>query len=158
MSDEIENRFLTEAARRITGFQKKIAEHIRAHGKISKIGTVWKVEITKSLAGRKFRNPVRLSGASEAAVVAKAEKRLLQQASRRQPSGVPLMIPVKSSNIRSVGYEPNKRDLYVEFKHGGTYAYHKVPERVALDLLEAPSHGQYLDRSIKSRFDYSKID
>ncbi|CAM5423980.1 KTSC domain-containing protein [Streptomyces griseorubiginosus] len=64
--------------------------------------------------------------------------------------------PVVSSNIRSIGYEAAEMLLEVEFL-SGIYQYHLVPESVYLELMAAPSHGQYLARAIKGRYAYSKV-
>ena len=49
--------------------------------------------------------------------------------------------PVNSSNLRSVGYDPDKLILEIEFHESGIYQYHGVPERVYGGLLSAKSIG-----------------
>src|SRR5690606_22120151 len=50
-------------------------------------------------------------------------------------------IPVRSSNLSAVAYDPNTRTLYIEFHSSGTYAYSNVPPSVYQGLLNASSHG-----------------
>ena len=57
------------------------------------------------------------------------------------------MIPVVSSNIKSIGYEDNT--LYVCFNSGSTYKYLNVPKSVYDALMSASSHGGYLAAHIK---------
>lgn len=59
---------------------------------------------------------------------------------------------VRSSNIRSVGYDPASRTLEVEFHSGGVYQYSGVPENVYQGLMRAASKGSYLHDHIKDRY------
>ncbi|MDO8555467.1 MAG: KTSC domain-containing protein [bacterium] len=66
-------------------------------------------------------------------------------------------IPVSSSNIRSIGYDPQSAVLEVEFTSGDVYQYFDVPERLYDGLLQAASHGQFLDINIiKYGYRYQK--
>ena len=67
------------------------------------------------------------------------------------------MIPVESSNLAGVGYDPSTTTLYVAFHSGGFYAYYNVPERVFRELLDAPSKGQYHARNIKNVYRYQRL-
>jgi len=60
--------------------------------------------------------------------------------------------PVKSSNLKSVGYDPKAEHLQVAFKSGETYDYFNVPPMVHQGLMFAKSKGKFLDDSIKPRF------
>jgi hypothetical protein len=48
---------------------------------------------------------------------------------------------VRSSNIRSVGYDPATRTLDVEFHNSGLYQYSGVPETIYQGLMRAASKG-----------------
>lgn len=63
-------------------------------------------------------------------------------------------IPVVSSNIASVGYDPNTLTLEVEFLNGSVYQYFDVPELEYHYLIGADSIGKYLHRNIKSNYRY----
>jgi len=52
--------------------------------------------------------------------------------------------PVSSSNLASVGYDPENMILEIEFHNGGIYQYFNVPESVYRSLMSADSHGKYL--------------
>lgn len=56
--------------------------------------------------------------------------------------------PVNSSNIRSVGYDPDTETLEVTFKPAKTYVYSRVPARVYKALMDARSKGAYFARFI----------
>jgi hypothetical protein len=65
---------------------------------------------------------------------------------------------VDSSNLASVGYDPQTQTLEVEFRHGGIYQYYNVPKSVYDGLMDASSHGQYFDRNIKKAgYRYTKV-
>lgn len=60
--------------------------------------------------------------------------------------------PVRSSNIRSVGYDPAARTLEVQFHSGGIYQYSGVPEAVYQGFMRAASKGSYFHDHIKGRY------
>ena len=64
--------------------------------------------------------------------------------------------PVSSSNISSVGYDPDSRTLEVAFHKSGTYAYSDVPQAEYDALMAAPSHGKYFSSNIKPRYTATK--
>lgn len=64
---------------------------------------------------------------------------------------------VKSSNIRSVGYDPNSNILEVEFSHGGIYQYINVPESIFREFLTTPSKGKFHSKNIKGHYSFRKI-
>jgi len=57
---------------------------------------------------------------------------------------------VSSSAMRSVGYDPGRQILEIEFTGGQVYQYHGVPEVVYEGLMTADSHGRYFHRHIKN--------
>jgi len=67
------------------------------------------------------------------------------------------MIPVDSSNIASIGYDPDTQTLQVEFSNGHVYQYFDVPEVVFREFLAAPSKGVYLHAGIKGNYRYARI-
>ncbi|MBI4825314.1 MAG: KTSC domain-containing protein [Nitrospirae bacterium] len=56
---------------------------------------------------------------------------------------------VSSSNLASVGYDPESMVLEIEFHSGGIYQYSNVPESKYEGLMKAGSHGTYFDTYIK---------
>lgn len=63
---------------------------------------------------------------------------------------------VNSSNLVSVGYNPESSILRIQFK-SGVYDYYNVPESTYLGLMNASSKGQYHHMYIKNSYDYKKI-
>ena len=67
-------------------------------------------------------------------------------------------IPVESSNLASVRYDPKSAVLDIEFKIGGIYEYSGVHKSVYDGLMNAVSKGKYFHQHIKnSVYPYSKI-
>ena len=64
---------------------------------------------------------------------------------------------VASSNLRSVGYDPQSQTLEIEFNSGGLYQYSNVPEDVYRGLMNASSHGRYFHQYIKNSYRYIPI-
>ena len=66
--------------------------------------------------------------------------------------------PVRSSNLKSVGYDPSNSILEVEFRNGRIYHYIEVPLEIYDELMKAQSKGTFLDQNVKKRgFTYKKI-
>jgi len=66
-------------------------------------------------------------------------------------------VPVESSNLRSVGYDPDAQMLEIEFRNGGICQYYGVPETVYLQLMAASSKGKFFHVYIKDIYPYAKI-
>lgn len=65
---------------------------------------------------------------------------------------------VSSSHIKSVGYDSASAILEIEFLDGSIYQYYNVPAYIYLGLMNASSHGIYLDRHVKKAgFRYRKV-
>ena len=65
--------------------------------------------------------------------------------------------PVTSSNLAEIGYDEPRRVLEVLFKNGSVYQYFDVPPQEHQALMQAKSHGQYLNANIKGRFRYARV-
>jgi KTSC domain len=63
---------------------------------------------------------------------------------------------VASSNLQSVGYEPQSATLEVEFQDGRVYQYYGVPQNMYDRTMSAPSKGQFLNAYIKNQYPYSR--
>jgi hypothetical protein len=57
--------------------------------------------------------------------------------------------PVTSSNLRSVGYDPDSRTLEIEFQTGRVWRYAGVPPSVYSTLMAADSKGSYFNSLIR---------
>ena len=64
---------------------------------------------------------------------------------------------VKSSSIRSVGYNRKDEQLEIEFVNLSIYLYYNVPDFRFDDLLSASSKGKYFNRYIKNKYRYKKL-
>jgi hypothetical protein len=64
---------------------------------------------------------------------------------------------VSSSNIRSIGYDPDSATLEVEFTSGGIYQYFNVPDYRYERLMSAYSKGSYFADNIRDVYQYRKV-
>ena len=60
--------------------------------------------------------------------------------------------PRDSSHIAASGYNAQTRDLHIQFKSGGHWIYHDVPQTVADKLHDSESLGLVFMREIRDRF------
>lgn len=65
--------------------------------------------------------------------------------------------PVKSSNLKSVGYDPTTQKLEVEFKSGGVFCYDNVSPQEHADLMSAGSIGSYFHQNIRNSKPCSRV-
>lgn len=65
---------------------------------------------------------------------------------------MPDMVDVNSSNINAIGHDPESGDLHVQFKNGGHYVYHGVPQQEYYKLLAAPSKGSHFHQNIRGNY------
>ncbi|HEV7453763.1 MAG TPA: non-canonical purine NTP pyrophosphatase [Candidatus Saccharimonadales bacterium] len=67
-------------------------------------------------------------------------------------------LPVDSSDIVSVGYDPKTRLLEIEFKEGRIYEYPDVEPETYRLFMKADSYGQFFLSSINGHYRYNRID
>lgn len=65
-------------------------------------------------------------------------------------------VPVRSSNIKAIGYDAASKALSVEFLNGGVYRYSDVPAEKHAELMAADSCGAYLSAHIKGKYPHQK--
>jgi hypothetical protein len=65
---------------------------------------------------------------------------------------------VTSQTLSSIGYDPIRRVLELEFTSGGIYRYSNVPKRVYLELISAESKGRYFDNEIREKYLFKKVE
>ena len=65
--------------------------------------------------------------------------------------------PVKSSNIKAVGYDADAQRLVVEFHTGKRYAYVDVPPEVHQNLMGAKSIGLFFGLNIRGKYGTEKM-
>jgi len=66
-------------------------------------------------------------------------------------------LPVDSSNLAAVGYDPETRTLEIEFRNGRVYRYFDVPSDVYEELMAADTLGGYFNRNIRNRYPFEQI-
>ena len=64
---------------------------------------------------------------------------------------------VFSSNVQSVGYDEQTKDLIITWKNGKRSAYNGVPEELADELSRAPSVGTMLNSEIKPNYSHRYV-
>jgi hypothetical protein len=64
---------------------------------------------------------------------------------------------VASSNVQSVGYEPQSGTLEVEFVVGTIYQYYGVPQNIYEQFMREPSKGRFLNTYIKNQYAFSRV-
>jgi hypothetical protein len=65
--------------------------------------------------------------------------------------------PVKSSVVRSVGYDAESKTMELEFSDGSLYEYYSVPAAIHRRLMEADSIGGFLNRFVVPGYKSRKI-
>jgi hypothetical protein len=68
-----------------------------------------------------------------------------------------MTIPLRSSNLRGLDYNPNTATLTVIFRNASAYLYFRVPPKIVHGLLKAESHGGFFHQHIRDRFSYRRI-
>ncbi len=66
-------------------------------------------------------------------------------------------VEVESSNVHSFYYDNGKQILRTRFLNGTEYEYYRVPPRVFIYLLNAPSHGKEFWARVRNIFQYKRI-
>jgi hypothetical protein len=69
-------------------------------------------------------------------------------------------LPVDSSSIATIGYDPEERILELEFRQtGDVYQYFDVPSEEYEAFLQAESKGTYLNKEFKLRgYRYTRVE
>jgi hypothetical protein len=66
-------------------------------------------------------------------------------------------LPVESTSLESVGFDPATNQLEIEFRDGGVYRY-AVPRRIHQELMSADSLGAFFARRIRHHYPGWKVD
>lgn len=94
---------------------------------------------------------VKLLSADYSAVVSSWRAQVIRKVSSMK------RLEVISSNVASVGYDPEQQVMEVEFKNGGVYQYFDVPETVYLQVVNSGSVGGALNAIVKGSYRYVKL-
>lgn len=68
-----------------------------------------------------------------------------------------IMCPVKSSNIKAVGYDDETATLIIEFQSGAIWTFDQVPASTHAALMEADSIGRFFAKEIKPVYQATRI-
>ncbi|MGK7897900.1 MAG: KTSC domain-containing protein [Xenococcus sp. (in: cyanobacteria)] len=63
-----------------------------------------------------------------------------------------------SSNIKAIGYESSKKVLQIDFYSNTRYRYFDVPFTVFSRFFKSESVGKFLNREIKGKYEYKRVD
>lgn len=66
-------------------------------------------------------------------------------------------VKVSSTNLKAVNYDEKLKSLEITFMTNRTYVYAGVPKIVYAKLLTAASKGDFFNRFIKYRYNYSEL-
>lgn len=67
-------------------------------------------------------------------------------------------VPLQSKGIDWVAYDEEAQTLYVHFSSSRTYRYFDVPPAVYAWLLRAPSKGKFVNRLVRDRYRYERLN
>lgn len=65
--------------------------------------------------------------------------------------------PVSSTNVASVGYDPDTQTLEIEFTSGTVYQYFDVPQTVYEALMASDSAGGFVNSQLKGYYRYARV-
>jgi hypothetical protein len=69
---------------------------------------------------------------------------------------MPAMVPVKSSNLQSVGF--GNHGLFVRFSGGAVYRYPDAPKAVFDKLVQAESPGRAFQAEVRGKYAHQQHD
>jgi len=67
-------------------------------------------------------------------------------------------VPLKSSNVESVAYDPSTREMEIKFLHGKTITYMDVPPHTLTNIQQCRSPGKFVHKILKSNHREKKRD
>lgn len=68
------------------------------------------------------------------------------------------LVPIKSTDIQSMGYNEDEETLDVLFSSGKMWRYHRVGSLVGNACMESPAPSSYFKKHIKQHYRASQID
>lgn len=67
---------------------------------------------------------------------------------------MPDMVPVESSHIAAVGYDPSTQQMHMQFKNGGGGYHANVPPEKHAAFMASNSKGQHYHQNFRSNADH----
>lgn len=68
------------------------------------------------------------------------------------------MLKVQSSNILSVAYIPDDKEMFIKFKGNSIYKYSDVDHKIFDELMEARSKGGFMHKPVIKNLKFERID
>jgi hypothetical protein len=65
-------------------------------------------------------------------------------------------VPVSSTNVASIGYDPVTLTLELEFTNGSIYQYFDVPQSIHDEIMSSSSVGKVVNALIKQNYRFAK--
>jgi len=62
-----------------------------------------------------------------------------------------------SSVVRHFSYDAERRRLQIKYVSGNVYEYFDVPETVYAEMLKSGSKGEFLNKEIKGKYEFSRV-
>lgn len=67
------------------------------------------------------------------------------------------MQPVRSSQIKAIGFDAATKKLAVQFNNGNVYQYADVPPETFTQMATAESIGKFFGANIKGKFEFERM-
>lgn len=64
---------------------------------------------------------------------------------------------VRSETFNSIGYNPDKKILQLEFRDNRIYNYFDVSQSLYSDMMIAPSKGKFFHQNILDQYEYEQL-
>jgi hypothetical protein len=65
------------------------------------------------------------------------------------------LVPIQSTNLRAIGYEPDTMLMQIQFSNGSLYSYQNVEPETYQALVTSPDPGKFFAEIIKpQRYKY----
>lgn len=68
------------------------------------------------------------------------------------------LTPVKSSNLKAIGHDPERDELHVEFHNGQRWIYAGVDAKKHAAMLAFPSVGKFFAASIRGQHEERRYE
>lgn len=68
-----------------------------------------------------------------------------------------LLVPVQSTDVYAIGYEPLTGELQIQFQSGRIYSYPNFPPMMYAMFVNAPSKGSFVAIYIKKVYPSTRI-
>ncbi len=70
------------------------------------------------------------------------------------------LIPLSSTNLRAIGYDPDTMTMQIQFNNGSLYSYANIEPQTYEDMMASGNPGEYFATIIKPqrvRYAYTRV-